>query len=153
MENSEIDDGFRISLSIGSRLDHVWSVRKVLAAIFENLHVNERDSLLIQLAITEIVNNIIEHGYGNKVGQVEISVHLANSLLEVAVTDDGMPIPHEELNSLVTTALLEPTDEWPERGHGMAIVRRVMDDVRFSRMSGRNQVLLSKKLLPSAPAT
>jgi anti-sigma regulatory factor (Ser/Thr protein kinase) len=83
-----------VRLSVESKLDQVWMVRASLAGILNDLKVPSGEVFLIQLAVSEIVSNTIEHGYAGHSGhQVDIAVHITGPEVSVDVTDDAPAFP------------------------------------------------------------
>jgi anti-sigma regulatory factor (Ser/Thr protein kinase) len=129
-------------------------VRASLAGILNDLKVPSCEAFVIQLAVSEIVNNAIEHGYAGHPGhRVDVAVHITGPEVLVDVTDDAPAFPGNE----VLARLQDPENEadpdgtWPTRGHGLQIARRVVDSLRFSRRGDRNCVTLVKQVSVNAP--
>ncbi len=138
-----------LSLSIESLLEQVSEVRASVLAVFERLRVPQNDCYLLQMAVSEIVSNTIEHGYKSEPGHgVDVNVLASPSgRLIVEVLDDAPAAPAQELNRFLSTVAgtLDPDEAWPERGHGLFLVRQVMDSLDFSRRENRNLVTAVKQ--------
>jgi serine/threonine-protein kinase RsbW len=124
-------------------------VRASLAGILNDLKVPSSEAFLIQLAVSEIVSNAIEHGYAGHPGhQVDVAVHIMGPEVSVDVTDDAPPFPGDELLARLQDQESDapPDDTWPTRGHGLQIARQVVDSLSFSRTGDRNCVTLVKQV-------
>jgi anti-sigma regulatory factor (Ser/Thr protein kinase) len=124
-------------------------VRASLAGILNDLKVPAREVFLIQLAVSEIVSNAIEHGYAGHPGhRVDVAVHITGPEVSVDVTDDAPAFPGDEMLARLQEqdCEAEPDGNWPIRGHGLQIARRVVDSLKFSRSGDRNCVTLIKQV-------
>lgn len=138
-----------VRLSVESKLDLVWMVRASLAGILNDLKVPAGEVFLIQLAVSEIVSNAIEHGYAGHPGhRVDVAVHITGPEVSVDVTDDAPAFPGNEMLARLQEQdnEAEPDGSWPIRGHGLQIARRVVDSLKFSRSGDRNCVTLVKQV-------
>jgi serine/threonine-protein kinase RsbW len=129
-------------------------VRASLAGILNDLRVPSNEVFLIQLAVSEIVSNAIEHGYAGLPGhQVDVAVHIMGPEISVDVTDDAPAFPGNELLARLQEQESDtlPDDTWPTRGHGLQIARQVVDSLSFSRRGDRNCVTLVKQVSVNSP--
>jgi anti-anti-sigma factor len=98
----------------------------------------------IQVALDEFVYNPIVYGFAARgSGEGEVRVELAQQLLRVTIIDDGPPFD--------PLAYAEPDTELgvEERGIGglgIHLVRKMMDEVTYERRSGKNIVVLVKRV-------
>ncbi len=79
--------GFRINLA--ARAENVAVIRHACGGLGDAL--NLPDALLsdIKLAVTEACTNVVVHAYPEGEGQMEVSVAVNDSQLEIVVADDG----------------------------------------------------------------
>lgn len=95
------------------------------------------------LAIEELVTNIIKYGYDDSAAH-EIVIQLAvnNSELRIAISDDGHafnPFDQPEPDTSL------PAEDRPIGGLGIHFVRNMLDGCAYCRDEGRNTVTLTKK--------
>lgn len=139
--------GFSITLRIGSRLDQIRMVRAAFSGVLHHLEVQEFDVHLLDIAVAEILNNRLEHAYkGNEHEQIEVRIQVHGSDVQVDILDHAPPFPEEEQYRLDSAAdnLEDPSEEWPMRGHGLQIVRRIVDSIAFSTQDNCNCITLKK---------
>src|SRR5262245_33933777 len=98
----------------------------------------------VTLALDEVITNTISYGYDDQVPH-EIRVHLtlADGRLSAEVEDDARPFnpltaPRPDLTS--------PVEARPVGGLGVHLVRSMMDQVDYRRESGKNHLIMSKRL-------
>ena len=102
----------------------------------------------LELCLVEVVNNAIEHAYGNQPGHtVEVVVELEKTLLTITVSDWGSSIPQSNLEDKIPAGV---DSDSPETvlcsGRGLHIVRSLMDTVEYSSHQGRNDFSMAKNL-------
>jgi len=138
-----------ITLEIRSRLDQVRLIRAAMSGVLGHLLVAEADIQALELAVTEVVNNSIEHGYGGSdSGQIKVEIRLHDSEVQVDVIDHAPPFPEAERYRLLNDTILleDPSDEWPIRGHGLQIVRQIADLITLKCDNTQNVVTLCKNV-------
>lgn len=142
-------DEMRFELTIDSALMHVRLVRAALAGILNDLDIVEEDIIMVEIAVSELVNNIIEHAYHRAKDQkIEVSISITGPDLRILVSDSGEPVPIEQLQHALASPLAE-ADAAPDfrcRGRGMEIIRQAVDSVVFERGRGRNFATMHKRL-------
>ena len=101
-----------------------------------------RDALWrFHVALDELISNVARHGApGSDVG---LEFRLEGGVLEVTVTDDAPAFNPLEAPPLDTSAGIETR---PVGGLGIALVRGLMDEVRYDRQAGRNRVTLRRSI-------
>jgi anti-sigma regulatory factor (Ser/Thr protein kinase) len=138
---------FSITLSIDSRLDQIRLLRAALSGVLGHLQVAEADIYDLELAVTEVINNSLEHGYHGATDQrVEIRLEVCGSEVQIEAIDHAPPFPEEELYRLEEDApsLEDATEEWPMRGHGLQIVRQIVDSIDLHSDADGNCFTLRK---------
>jgi serine/threonine-protein kinase RsbW len=140
---------FTLTLGIKSRLDQICLVRAAIGGALSHLDVSEPDIHALGLAVTEILNNAIEHGYrGDEQQQIETRLHIHGSEVEVDIVDSAPPFPKAELYRLTgeLVSLEDPSEEWAMRGHGLQIVRQLVDSINLETVDGHNHMKLKKRV-------
>jgi len=101
------------------------------------------------MALDEVLSNIVRHGRP-QAGPIELAFSIDGGVLAVELTDSAGPFNPLDVAAPDTTAPLEARQPG---GLGIALVRAVMDDVRYERRDGCNVLTLSARLPgPSAGA-
>jgi serine/threonine-protein kinase RsbW len=112
--------------------------RAALATIMARLRqigVTDEQAGGVEIALAEVVNNILEHAYsGVEPGRILLRAISAQGLLQLLLVDWGAPLPDEEL---------------PEGGFGWFLIRTLARDVRYRRANGRNHLRLTFDLIPA----
>lgn len=134
-------------------------VSACLGALIERMDaVSQRDTVTynVQLAVHEACVNIVEHAYGGlaqDVGQgriaVEISVGGAPRRIVVDLYDEGLPFAGlpDDLAGGESISTLPPAPQEPQvRGYGLLLMRGLLEEVRYERVSDRNHWRLATRL-------
>ena len=82
---------------------------------------------LVELAVSEICTNIIEHAYADKGGYITGQLTLTNIGIEIDVYDQGKGFNPNEVPPPISDPM-DPT----EGGYGLHIVRQIMDVADYS---------------------
>lgn len=101
----------------------------------------------VVLAVDEAVANTIQHGYdGRDDGKIEIIVEADGERFMIRIVDDGLTFDASEgVKRTAKLNLNAHIDSGNKRGLGLFIMRKVMDEVRYSSREGRlNELTLVK---------
>ena len=132
------------SMTIGTNPGQVAGVSAAFAEFADAHAVPAPIRRSVSVALDELLNNIIAHGFaGREGGAVSIEVELRSDRLCVTLADNGKPFNPLEM-SAPDTAL--PVEERQIGGLGIHLARRMMDDVAYHRRADRNVVSLAKLL-------
>lgn len=93
------------------------------------------------LAITEAMNNIVEHGKASRI-DVELTAHPQRMVF--IIRSDGRPFDPTENASMPD---LDDSDDLPEGGFGRALILELMDEVRYELKDGCNVLKLTKNIV------
>ncbi|MDD1696430.1 MAG: ATP-binding protein [Methanoregula sp.] len=117
----------------------------VSARLESALHARgfSRDDILdTQLAVEEIITNIINHGYKNTGGEIFITCRINPSCAEIRIEDtaprfDPLSVPEPELDGSIEDRKIG--------GLGIFLVRQVMDEIFYRYENGRNILVIIKR--------
>lgn len=104
--------------------------RPPLALLAEDL----RDAA--ELALAEVLNNIVEHGHADHSGDILLELRTEATDLFCQVHDTGHPFPE---GSPPTGGFPDLTKDLPEGGFGWALIRSLARDIRYERRQGQNR--------------
>ncbi|WP_308917757.1 ATP-binding protein [Jannaschia sp. LMIT008] len=107
------------------------------------LGVERRDNLVIVLG--EVLNNSVEHGMADRTdGWIEMIIRMNPAdRAEVAIADDGRPLPLHLLQGAQAPDVTVDADAMPEGGFGWFIIHTLVDDMTYERADGRNHLTFS----------
>ena len=133
----------RISVQLKNKLSELERISQILEELGKLHHLPSKALYGVNLALEEILTNVISYGYEDK-NEHEIIVRLSlqNGELVTEVEDGGrafnpLELPEPDMNS--------PLEERPIGGLGIHFVRELMDAVEYSRKDGKNLLVMKKK--------
>ncbi len=138
---------FSITVRIESRLDQVRLIRAALSGVLNHLEVEEDDIHSLELAVAELVNNSFEHGYkGAEDKHINVTLHLRGAEVEICVCDDAPAFPEDQRYRLLDEprSFKDTEEEWTIRGHGLRIVRELVDSISLTTDATGNCFALKK---------
>lgn len=106
----------------------------------------------MQIALTEAVNNVVEHAYGGTApGDVRIKGELYPERLWISIQDAGAPFPDGELPEGKPADVNVPAGSLPEGGFGWFLIRELASQVQYERSEGSNNLLLCFEIQVTNP--
>jgi anti-sigma regulatory factor (Ser/Thr protein kinase) len=109
------------------------------------LKMDEKEVYEVQMAVGEAASNCQEHSYAGKRGKIQVKIECSKDQLKVQLTDWGKGL---EVEKLPTPHIVKDLDELDLEGLGVMMMRKAMDEVKFSRKTsqGENKITMKKKL-------
>ena len=127
---------FQMKLASDPRLLAV--VRGTVVQLAEALGFEASQCRKITLAVDEALSNVIRHAYKNECNhEIELTCEAREDCLEFTFVDRGEPADPARICS-------QPLDEVALGGRGTHLIRQIMDEVRYERLSGQNRLSLKK---------
>ena len=97
-----------------------------------------------ELALEEVFANVVMHGHpGGGEHEVSVDVSLEDDFVKLIVEDSGIPFDPLEA-PLVDLDL--PLEQRGVGGLGIHLIKGVMDDLVYTRLKDRNQLIMRKKI-------
>jgi serine/threonine-protein kinase RsbW len=142
MENKSIMNE-QLSLRIGNSLSELDRLLIEVECFLERCAVAERVAYHIQLALDELVTNVISYAYDSEGGQViEVTLTRKPESVEMTLQDEGKPFnplmaPEPDVNLAAQNRRIG--------GLGIHFVRKTMDELIYERKNGKNILHIRKK--------
>jgi anti-anti-sigma factor len=127
-------------IQIHARREEIPTACDFVLKLAAEAGMDEKGLYHCQLAVDEVCNNIIEHGYGGERPDQVIDVACLQepAAFLIEIVDDSPPF------DLLKHPAPDPLAELKHRspgGWGVYIVRTVMDEVRYEYRDGRNHLV------------
>ncbi|MBD3167560.1 ATP-binding protein [bacterium] len=130
-------------IEFAGRLDQVSAGMRWIRAVAHSAGLPAKQVNALDLALEEIVTNIIKYGYDDEAEHmIQIDFELSSTHAQLRVMDDAKPFNPLQVEKAQTLSSLEDVKIG---GLGILLVREVMDVVEYSRDGDRN-VLVMKTL-------
>lgn len=117
------------------------TVRDVLRAAVARFArgISPEDAGVVELALGEVLNNIVEHAYaGHPGGPVEIALQDTGRALDCRIVDHGRPMPKLDLSARTMPPTDVPLCDLAEGGWGWVLVRELTEGLSYRREDDRN---------------
>lgn len=130
---------------VKSSTDNLEKIREFTKSAALNSGFGEDTIGKIILAVDEACTNIIKHAYKfSPEGIINIVIKFSGSKFSISITDEG---EHFDPTKIPEPDLREYYKQKRVGGLGMFLIKRLMDEVKYSTLSGnKNQVVLIKYL-------
>ncbi|MGR3289872.1 MAG: ATP-binding protein [Paracoccaceae bacterium] len=126
-------------------------IQVLIDAIFDHCHQAETVSD-IEIVVTEVINNIVEHAYANRPGMpADISAVAVGSCIEFTLTDRGVELPNHKLPTGNSNHSFSNISELPEGGFGWDLIYSLANNIRYVRKGGENCLTFSVTIDDSQP--
>ena len=140
-----------IHLTLPARTAVLAKVAEMTASVARDAGFPEAEIQRINLAVEEVVTNVIAYSYGPGTTETfELDLIPRSDGLAVTVTDYGQPFDFETESRKFTGQVSE---NQPEGGIGLFLVRRYMDEVRYEPETYAGNVVTMVKHLPAGSLT
>ncbi len=107
--------------------------------------LDESQSYAIQLAVDEAASNVIEHAYrGVSDGKIELTIEHSPQRMIIIVQDEGKPFDPEIVKKYNVEV---PLEDMQERGAGLHLIKKIMDEVEFEFSADQGNTLKMVKML------
>lgn len=135
-----MDPSFEII--IGSEIAQIPAVSARLEDAMGREGFSQEDILDTQLAVEEVVTNIIVHGYKGPDHTIHLSCRFPGDHAEIRITDsaprfDPLSLPVPELDADIAERKIG--------GLGIFLVRQVMDSLSYAYDNGKNVLIMKKR--------
>ena len=136
-------------LSVPGTHEGVREALDALAALVTASGLSKAVTWPVEVSLDEVLANVVDHGLvGRGEARVEVEMRLDTATeppaCELVVSDDGPafdPLAVAEPDTAVGV------EDRPIGGLGIALVRRLMDEVEYERRGERNRLRLRRRLV------
>lgn len=143
------DSGFEgktETLSLAVRLDEIGRAIAWLEELSERDGWPERTRFALELSLEEALTNVIMHGFTEETSSAPVlSVDCARQpdMIRLHVTDNGTPFDPTSLEEKPLPLSIESA---VIGGHGIRLMRRMLDEFSYRRIDGLNRLSLGRRL-------
>ncbi|MBW2342091.1 MAG: ATP-binding protein [Deltaproteobacteria bacterium] len=137
-------NGGKISFEFRSNLSELGKLHRNLEELGKSLGMSKKAVFQIDLAIEEVLSNIILYGYTDKAEHwIKITIWDQNRTLNIRIEDDGIPFNPLEAEAPDLECSLE---ERQIGGLGCHIMKSLMDDIVYERLGNKNVLTMKKTI-------
>jgi len=131
----------------GTRLDlrfeaEPFAVRRALCRTVATFagRIGEAAAGALELALAEVLNNIVIHAYGGDGGSISLSIEFRADALHCRICDAGRAIPGGAPPSVGPDTDPAGQPALREGGWGWQILRKLAEDLTYERAGGENRL-------------
>lgn len=121
----------------------LFSVRDAMEHVRATLKQRAVDDVTlssIEIVVTEVLNNIVEHALTEGSGWFELSCEIKKNELSFHIEDNGLEMPLGRLPEGIPPETHGPRCSLPEGGWGWSLVHTLANDLRYQRNGSINHV-------------
>lgn len=132
-----------MELVIKNDLSEIEALSRFVKAFAQEHHLAPKLTFEINLALEELVTNVISYGYEDQdEHEIRLTLHIENGRLRAEIEDDGRPFNPVEAEP---PDLDIPLEKRPVGGLGIHLVKNMFDALQYQRENGRNHLILNKE--------
>jgi anti-sigma regulatory factor (Ser/Thr protein kinase) len=138
---------FHRTLRITNETKNLSLVRQAVSEVLARTPFAQKERNSIILAVDEAVANVVEHAYQGNRGEIDLVFELDGVRLEITIRDNGVKfdpghVPAPDIHEYIRTG--------KKGGFGMVLMRKIMDEVRYSRDTNYMNELVMVKFYPTS---
>ena len=134
----------RISFELINSLSELDRLRKHLDQFGESHSLSQRTVFKMNLALEELVSNIISYGYPDDDDHwIKVVISFIKGVLVISLEDDGIPFNPVEARK---PDCICPVEDREIGNLGIHLCKHFMDDLTYERRGNKNIVVLRKNV-------
>ena len=138
------EDGGENEITIENEVSEIAKAVDFVSLKTEDLPFSFKDRNQIEVAVDEIMSNIVNYAYGDKKGKATLKLQTDEEGIIITVEDSGIPYnPLEKEDPDITLS----AEERGIGGYGIFIVKKVMDEIAYRHAEGKNILTMRKFFL------
>jgi len=128
---------------IGNDIAELNQLNSHLEQLAEDWNIPEKPLFQINLAVDELVTNIINYGYEEGQHKIILTFSLQDDAVMIHIQDQG-----KAFNPLTMPEpdILEPAEKRKIGGLGIHLTKTMMDSIKYERSNETNNVTIIKKI-------
>ncbi len=128
---------------IGNDISELNRLNSHLEQLAEDWNIPEKPLFQINLAVDELVTNIINYGYEERQHKIILIFSLKDDAVTIQIQDQGkafnpLTMPEPDIS--------EPAEKRKIGGLGIHLTKKMMDSIEYERFKHSNIVTLIKKI-------
>lgn len=131
-------------LIIKNDISEIERLALFIEELGEDLSLNSVLVMNLNLALEEAVSNIILYAYPEKLGEeISIKASKVGEAIIFIISDNGVEFDPTVLPDADITLSAEDREIG---GLGIFLIRKIMDEVKYERIEGKNVLIIKKEL-------
>ena len=130
----------KLSLKVESRRNELENIFAAVEGMADQEAWPPELVFRVNLALEELVLNIMDYGYDEGVHEIEITLTSEADALTIEIVDGGRPF--DPLKDAPEPDVNAPIEDRPIGGLGVHLVRTMMDQMHYRREKGKNHLTM-----------
>lgn len=132
-------------MSIANEMEELTRMENTINDLSKACNWSEKMSMHINLALEEILSNIISYAYPKDIkGPIDISIICYDSDVIIKITDNGIPFNPMARNATIDTSI--PGNKRSVKELGIFLAKKLMTGMHYQRRDGKNCLYMKKKI-------
>ena len=132
-------------ITVSAAVGNLAQITAFINETLRELGCSVRDRVQIDVAIDEIIANIIRYAYKTDKGSISVRVEITEEPKSVVISFSDNGEPFDPLSAPEPDVTL-PLNKRPVGGLGIFMLKKTMDDVSYEYRDGQN-ILTIRKLI------
>ncbi len=132
-------------LTVGASFDQIEVVTDFVNETLRALGCSVRARLQLDVAIDEIMSNIVRYAYSPGTGSVTVRLEALENPTAVRLSFIDRGVPYDPFTAKQPD-VSAPAEERAVGGLGIYLVRKTMDEVRYEYLDGQNILHITKRI-------
>ena len=133
-------------MTVDASMEQIQPVTDYVNRLLTELGCSKRIRIQIDVAVDEIIGNIVRYAYHPETGPVTVRLETADDPPGILITFIDHGVPFDPLANVQPDTTSLPARDRPVGGLGLYMVRKSMDDVAYRFQDGRNMLTIRKNL-------
>ena len=134
-------------MEVEANIANVAVLDEHVAQALEEHGVDHKSKQQIKLALEEILVNVASYAYPEEKGTMALDLAISGNVVTLTISDSG--IPFDPRNAQEPDIGLSAEDR-DIGGLGVFLVQKLMDDMVYERINGKNVLTITKTFTPDS---
>ena len=136
-----VEDDASANLTIPAEMSEIERVRAFLKDRLQNVRMSGEDLYHLDLALFEILVNIVRYGYPHGAGEIRMEIRVEPGAARLEIRDHGIPF---DPGAAPPPALEDILSGRKKGGLGIYLARTFTDEMTYRREGAENVLVLRK---------
>ncbi|GHT01528.1 hypothetical protein AGMMS49525_02500 [Bacteroidia bacterium] len=138
-----VNYSFPHELRLPNKMSIISNLNSFLETIGEELNLSPALTMKLNLALEEVVVNIIRYAYESETKEEQIVIRLTHTESQLVFTIEDSGIAFDP-TAITPVDISLPVEDRPIGGLGIHLIQQIMDEVSYNRIGNTNQLQLKK---------
>ncbi len=138
----------KLHLSVATDYASFATIDRTVSSFLEQQRIPQQSAYIVNLALEEVVTNLIKHGGGDCTNSIDITIEVTAVDLRICIDDRGRPFdpcaaPEADLD--------KPLEQRSRGGMGLHLLKAFASTMAYRRQGDKNRLILHIPLRANPP--